>query len=62
LILGNTGNDTVDQITTGKLNVPGGDGVTDLKQATGWRSAQFDFLLEHDLEKPNRQNSPYLKR
>lgn len=32
LILGGAGNETVDQINTGKLNVPDRDGVKDLKQ------------------------------
>lgn len=63
MILGVNGNETVNQITTGKLNVPGGEGIKDLKQTTGWRSAQFEFLLEQaDQEKPNRANSPFLKR
>jgi hypothetical protein len=63
LILGLNGNETVNQINTGNLAMPGGQGVSDLKQSTGWRSAQFDFLLQQPMdEKPNRQNSPYLNR
>lgn len=50
LILGGTGNDAVDQINTGKLNVPERGSVKDMKQHTGWRSSQFDFLLEQSLE------------
>lgn len=63
MILGVNGNETVNQINTGKLALPGGDGIQDLKQATGWRSAQFDFLLEEAAQqKPNPESSPFLQR
>ena len=65
-------NDTVNQINKGKpsQNPSGARGsspskVQDLRQPTGWRSAQFDFLLEEAAQnqvKPTRENSPYLRK
>ena len=46
MILGVDGVETVDQINTGKLSPPRGQNAESLAKPTGWRSAQFDFLLE----------------
>lgn len=45
MILGVDGVETVDQINTGKLSPPRSQNVESMGKATGWRSAQFDFLL-----------------
>ena len=61
LILGVNGHEYVNQINTGNLNLPEGDGVQDLRQNTGWRSTQFNFLLDEDpVQKPD-QNINALK-
>ena len=46
VILGINQNEAVNQINTGKNAFPEGQKLQDLKQQTGWRSAQFDFLLK----------------
>ena len=48
LILGVQGNDVINKINAGKLEFPESQKLESLKQPTGWRSAQFDFLLEED--------------
>lgn len=46
MILAGSGNDMVNQINTGKIQFPESATLKDLNQVTGWRSSQFDFLLE----------------
>lgn len=63
VILGVNMNETVNQINTGK-GLPESNKLQDMKQQTGWRSAQFDFLLDEvsNQPKPTRDNSPYLRK
>lgn len=63
LILGVNGNETVNQINNGTLTGPDVNSVRDLKQHTGWRSTQFNFLLdEAPVEKPTASKSQFLEK